>query len=170
MDDQSHAPEDLARKLRHEMDREAALFARLGADMDRLRDSFHARKWTESLTIAQGFESASREIADAEAARNASFDLLAAGLGAPEGSGFHEVLLRVPVTERNGLYASWRDLKMSVFRLKTATGRLRYSTETLADTLNRLLEAALPHRRGKIYTRSGKASDAVGSLLVDREL
>jgi hypothetical protein len=170
MDEQNHASEDLARSLREGMDREAGLFSRLGADVDRLRDSFQAKQWTQGLTIAQSFESAAREIEEAEQARNRAFASLVSGLGAPPGAGFHDVILRVPVSERTALYESWRGLKISVFRLKTATGRLRYSSETMAETLNRILEQALPHRRGKIYTRHGTASGAMGSLLVDREL
>jgi hypothetical protein len=170
MDEQNHAPEGLARSLREGMEAEARLFSRLGADVDRLRDSFQAKQWTQGLTIAQSFESAALEIEAAERARGAAFASLVRGIGAPQDAGFHEVILRVPIAERTALYESWRELKMSVFRLKTATGRLRYSSETMADTLNRILEAALPHRRGKIYTRHGTASGAVGSLLVDREL
>ncbi len=170
MDEPNHVPEDLARSLREGMQREAKLFARLGADVDRLRDSYQARQWTHSLTIAQSFESAALEIEAAEQARSSAFASLAGGLGAPAGAGFHEILLRVPIAERTALYESWRELKTSVFRLKTATGRLRYSSESMAETLNRVLEAALPHRRGKIYTRHGKPTDAVGSLLIDREL
>ncbi len=170
MDEQNHAPEGLARSLREGMDREALLFTRLGADVDRLRDSFQAKQWTRGLTIAQGFETAAAEIEEAEKVRSRSFTSLVSSLGAPQGAGFHDVILRVPVEERNALYESWRGLKISVFRLKTATGRLRYASESMAETLNRLLEAVLPHRRGKIYTRHGTASGAVGSLLVDQEL
>jgi hypothetical protein len=170
MDEQTHVPEALARSLRDGMKREAMLFARLGTDVDRLRDSFQAKAWTESLTIAQGFEQAAREIEAAEEAREAAFRSLAEGLGASVESGFHDVLLRVPVGERTSLYESYRDLRVSVFRLKSASGRLRYSTETMADILNRILESVLPHRRGKIYGRQGKPTAVPGSLLIDREL
>ena len=54
--------------------------------------------------------------------------------------------------------------------LATATNRLRYFAEALAGTLGRVLEEVFPHRRGKIYSRRGKATSVNDSLLVDRSL
>ena len=59
---------------------------------------------------------------------------------------------------------------MSVVRLKTATGRMRYAAEALSQTLNRILEEAFPYRKGKIYSRRGKPTSVSGALLVDRKL
>jgi hypothetical protein len=160
----------LAWKLCDAMDMEAELFKRLGAGMDRLRDSFAAKRWTESLTIAQGFESAALEIEATDRVRETAFSDLKAGFGVPDGEQFSAVVARVPAEERSGLEESWRGLKTSVFRLKTATGRLRYSTETLSDTLNRIFEGIFPHRRGRIYTRHGTPVTAAGSLIIDKEL
>jgi hypothetical protein len=156
--------------LREGMEREAELYTRLGAEMDRLRDSFVEKKWTESLTIAQSFESSAHEVEAAEAARDRAFTELKDGLGASAQERFSMVLMRVPPGERAGLEEAWRKLRTSVFRLKTLTGRLRYSAETMSETLNRVLEGVFPHRRGKIYTRHGTPTKAIGSLLIDREL
>ena len=65
---------------------------------------------------------------------------------------------------------SWRGLRMAVVRLKTATGRMRYSAEALALTLNRILEQVFPYRKGKIYNRRGTPSAVSGAVMVDRRL
>jgi hypothetical protein len=156
--------------LREGMDREAELFTRLCMQMDRLGESFQAKKWTESLTIAQGFESSAREIEAADHVRDAAFASLKSAIGAPSEEPFAAVLSRIGAEERSALDESWRGLRSSIFRLRSATGRLRYSTQIMGDTLNRVLEGIFPHRRGKIYTRHGTPTQAVGSLLIDREL
>jgi hypothetical protein len=147
--------------LKSGMEKETELFVRLGMEMDRLRDSYLARRWTESLTIAQDFEKAARDLA---------FATLRSALGAPSDEPFSAVMTRVGPEDRSALEESWRRLKGSVYRLKSASGRLRYCTETMADTLNRFLEGIFPHRRGKIYTRHGTPTQVVGSLLIDKEL
>jgi hypothetical protein len=157
-------------RLREGMENEAKLFQRLGADLDRLRDSYSGSEWTKSLTIAQGFESSILEIEAAEAARDRAFKDLKEGLGASAEDPFPAVLMRVPEEERARLDEAWRRLRTSVFSLKTASGRLRYSAETMSDTLNKIIDGVFPHRRGKIYTRHGTPTKSVGSLLIDREL
>ena len=156
--------------LKSGMERETALFTRLVADMDRLQDSFQARQWTQSLTIAQDFENAARDIEEADRARDATYESLKLSLGASAQAPFSSILFSVPADLRNGLAESWRNLRTSVFRLKMATGRVRYATQTMAEALNRILEGVFPHRRGKIYTRHGTSTPVVGSLLVDREM
>jgi hypothetical protein len=156
--------------LKSDMEREIALFERLGVDMDRLRDSYLSKRWTDSMTIAQGFESAAREIEEVDKDRDRSFSTLKNSLGAPADEPFTAVLMRMEARDRVALEESFRRLKSSVFRMKSASGRLTYCAETMADTLNRFLEGLFPHRRGKIYTRHGTPSQVVGALLIDKEL
>ena len=160
----------LARRLRAEMDREAALFAQLGCEVERLKDSFQAREWTAGLAVAERMQDFSGRIEEAEAGREAAFRLLRENLGRPGEAAFSAVLPRLPDDCRAELEESWRGLRTAVVRLKTASGRLRYSAETLAGLLTRMLEAVFPQRKGKIYSRRGTATAPTGSLLVDRKL
>jgi hypothetical protein len=57
-----------------------------------------------------------------------------------------------------------------VFRLKTATGRLRYSAEALSGTFQRVLEGIFPAHRGRIYGPQGRPAVATGAVLVDHSL
>lgn len=177
MDEQNSARRTLAADasgslsaLKSGMERETAIFERLGSDMDSLRDSYLSKRWADSMTIAQGFESAAREIEQADRERDGAFASLKSALGAPADEPFAAVLTRMDAADRRSLEESFRRLKSSVFRLKSASGRLTYCAETMADTLNRFLEGLYPHRRGKIYTRHGKPTQAVGALLIDTEL
>lgn len=167
MDDQATV---LAHRLRAEMDREAALFTELGLEVERLKDSFQAKEWTTGLAAAERLQAFSARIEQAEAGREAAFAGLRRALGRPQESAFSAVLPRLPDVCRADLEASWRGLRAAVVRVKTASGRLRYSAETLAGTFTRMVEAAFPHRKGRIYSRRGTATAPTGSLLVDREM
>ena len=137
--------------LREGMDREARMFGDLVADLDRLGASFKARDWTVSLVVAQGLDGMARRIERAESERSAVVADLAAALGVAAGTPLSTLVARLDPTERQPLEESGRRLRTEVFRLKTATGRLRYSAETLSGTLGRVLEGVFPERRGRIY-------------------
>jgi len=160
----------LGETLRGRMEREKELFLEMGQQVERLRDSVQRKSWTAGLALAQGLEQFALTIEEADTERDKAFCALCASLGLPADAVFSAVLARMPAGQRGTLEESWRNLRMSVVRLATATNRLRYFAEALAGTLGRILEEVFPHRRGKIYSRRGKATSVNDSLLVDRSL
>src|SRR5271157_4891803 len=167
MDERKNA---LVRTLKDRIDREAELFADLGREVERLRASFEQKSWGPSLSLAENIECASRAIEEVDAARDAAFAAAREALDLPRETTMSAILPVLPDLLRSEIEESWRGLRMAVVRLKTATGRMRYSAEALALTLNRILEQVFPYRKGKIYTRRGTSSGVSGAVLVDRKL
>ena len=167
MDERTYA---LVRTLKDRIDREAELFADLGREVERLRDSFQQKSWGPSLCLAESIERSSRAIGEADAARDDAFTAVRAALDAPRETTMSAILPSLPDLLRSEMEESWRGLRMTVVRLKTSTGRMRYSAEALALTLNRILEQVFPYRKGKIYSRRGTPTNVSGAVLVDRRL
>lgn len=165
MDEQTNV---LWRALKVRMEQETELFDRLGREVERLRECFQEKSWNSGLALAQGIEHAAEEIVEADSARDEAFVLLRATMRMPRETTFSALMPALPEEARTGLEDGWRRLRVSVVRLKTATGRMRYSAETLADALNRILEQIFPYRKGKIYSRRGTPTGVSGALLVDR--
>jgi hypothetical protein len=165
MDERTHA---LVRELKDRIDREAELFSELGQDVQRLRDSFQQKSWGPSLTVAESIERSSHAVEGADAARDDAFALVVEALDLPRETSMSAVLPVLPDLLRSEMEESWRSLRMAVVRLKTATGRMRYSAETLASTLNGILEQVFPYRKGKIYSRRGTPTGVSGAVLVDK--
>jgi hypothetical protein len=160
----------LAAALRASMDREAGLFVRLGGEIESLRESMQARSWGTGLAIAQAIERSAGVIEEADDARADAFVLLRDHLKLPQATAFSAVLPALPDGIREELEGSWRQMRVSLVRLKTATSRMRYSAEALAGALNAVLEQVFPHRRGRIYSRRGTPTAVVGTPVVDRKL
>ncbi|OHD74648.1 MAG: hypothetical protein A2177_03085 [Spirochaetes bacterium RBG_13_68_11] len=156
--------------LREGMDREALMFSGLVGELDRLGASFKAKNWTASLIVAQGLDGMARRIERAEAERAAVVADLAAALGVAPGTPLSALVGRISPSVRQPLEESGRRLRTAVFRLKTATGRLRYSAETLSGTLGRVLEGIFPGRRGRMYGPEGRPAMPSGAALVDHSL
>jgi hypothetical protein len=160
----------LAAELRERMDRETELFTRLCQEVERLRDCFQQKEWNAGLAIAQGIEFAARMIEEADTARDDAFALLRDALELPREIAFSALLPALPDETRPSLEEGWRRLRVSVVRLKTVTGTMRYCAEALGDTLNRILEQLFPYRKGKIYSRHGTPTGLSGAMLVDHKL
>jgi hypothetical protein len=152
------------------LDQEADLFDRLGAEVDRLRESYQAKDWGTGLLVAEGIERSAAAVGAADTARDDAFLLLREALDLPVESAFSALLPSLPEEERAALEESWRRLRMSVVRLKTATGRMRYAAEALAGVLTRMVEELFPAMKGKIYSRRGRPTAVSGALLVNRKL
>jgi hypothetical protein len=160
----------LALTMKTRLDQEADLFDRLGADVERLRESYQAKDWGAGLLIAEAIERSSGAVGAADAARDEAFVLLRQGLGLPDESAFSALLPSLHDGEREALEESWRRLRMSVVRLKTATGRMRYAAQALAEVLTRMVEGIFPSIKGRMYSRHGRPTAVPGAFLVDRKL
>jgi hypothetical protein len=160
----------LVRELKDRMDREAELFVDLGREVERLRDTFQQKSWGPSLSLSEGIERSARSIEEADVARDEAFTRVREALDLPRETTMSAVLPGLPDLLRSEMEESWRGLRMAVVRLKTNTGRMRYSAEAMASTLNRILDEVFPYRKGKIYSRRGTPTDVSGAVLVDRRL
>ncbi len=167
MDERTYA---LVRDLKDHIDREAELFTALGEEVQRLRDTFQEKSWGPSLALAENIERSSRAIEEADAARDEAFFAVREALDLPQETTMSAVLPMLSDLLRSEMEESWRALRVAVVRVKTAAGRMRYSAETLASTLNGILEEVFPYRKGRIYSRRGTPTGVSGAVLVDHRL
>jgi hypothetical protein len=161
----------LLSSLVEEMDVESDLFSRLGGQMDGLCASTTAHAWAADGGGTGTWDEGASRIEEVEAKRDAAFQALAGELGLSPYAHFSAVALRLPVGERERLEESYRRLRAAVVRFRISVNRLRYLATALSETMGRVLEEVLPHRRGRIYSRKGRTAVAAGdALIVDREL
>jgi len=167
MDERTNA---LVQALKDRVDREAELFAALGEEVQRLRDTFQDKSWGPSLALAESIDRSSRAVEEADTARDEAFRSVREALDLPQETTMSAVLPMLPDLLRSEMEESWRGLRVAVVRVKTAAGRMRYSAETLASTLNGILEEVFPYRKGRIYSRRGTPTGVSGAVLVDHRL
>jgi hypothetical protein len=167
MDERTYA---LVRGLKDRIDRESELFTALGEEVQRLRDTFQEKSWGPSLALAENIERSSRAIEEADGARDEAFLAVREALDLPQETTMSAVMPAFSDLLRSEMEESWRALRMAVVRVKTAAGRMRYSAETLASTLNGILEEVFPYRKGRIYSRRGTPTGVSGAVLVDHRL
>jgi len=167
MDERRHA---LVLALKDLIDRETRLFAVLGEEVQKLRDTFQQKNWGPSLALAENIERSARAVEEADTARDGAFSSVLDAFDLPPETTLSALLPNLPEPLRSGMDESWRGLRMAVVRVKTSTGRVRYSAETLASALNGILEEVFPYRKGRIYSRRGTPTGVSGAVLVDHRL
>lgn len=161
----------LLKELEDEMNGEADLFSRLGAQMDEMCVSSQGNAWVAGGGWTGTWDEYASKIEEIEAKRDAAFQALSAALGLSPYTHFSTMAGRLPMEDRVGLEESYRRLRAAVVRFRISVNRLRYLASTLSETMGRVLEEVLPHRKGRLYSRKGRAAVAAGSpLLVNQEL
>ena len=72
---------------------------------------------------------------------------------------FTEIVAHLPAKDRDELLALYRHLKAAVIRVKASAGLLNYYVQSMSDALRQILEELFPHRKGKMYSRTGKPTE-----------
>jgi hypothetical protein len=126
------------------------------------------RKWTELDKEVSELKALAGKIEHLEEGRASAYKALRKALQARDREDFLQVVSRLPPAEREELVAQYRRLKAAVIRVKASAGLLSYYVRSLSETLRVVLEEMLPHRKGRIYSRSGRAKQAGDESLVLR--
>ncbi|MBN1835093.1 MAG: hypothetical protein JW820_04525 [Spirochaetales bacterium] len=162
--------------LKQAMRAEAQVLNEFAAGQKRLQELIGKRQWTRVETEIEELKCLSSRAEALEDGRHAAYRALKTELGMGEaadpaagGGGapsFEEVVTRLPAGERDELFALYRQLKLEVIRVKGNAGLLGYYLRSLSGTLQKVLEELFPHRKGRLYSRSGKTREAGDDSLV----
>ena len=158
-------------ELKSMMLEEAALLNDFAQKQEDLQKILSNRKWAESEGIIARLRALSYKIEKFEQKRYECFCSLRARAGPGKDESFSHVISNLPFSDRQELLNLYRKLKIAVIRVKGVSGRLGYYIRSLTESVSQVLEELFPYRKGKLYSRSGRAR-AVGdeSIVVDRKL
>jgi hypothetical protein len=155
---------------------EAQTLREFAAGQKRLQELIGKRQWTKLETQIAELKRLASSAETLENRRFQTYQQLKASVGfghesVPEhGQGeaenFAEIVTRLPPSDRDELFGLYRQLKLAVIRVKGNAGLLGFYLRSLSETLQKVLEELFPHRKGRIYSRSGKARDAGDDALV----
>ncbi len=159
------------KKLTALMEKETTLLAHFAARQTELQEAVRGRDWVGLAKTIDELQPLSARIEELDRKRDDSFSDLRIFLRAGEDESFTQVISRLSFHERQELLNLHRKLKIAVIRLKGACGRLGYYVRSLSDSMSQVLEELFPHRKGRLYSRSGQARAAAEeSVIIDRKL
>ena len=162
--------------LKKAMRGEADALNEFAAGQKRLQELIGKRHWTRLEGQIEELKSLASRAETLEDQRHNAYRQLKDDLGIAEdptrkpgtedARGFEEVVSRLPAGERDELFALYRHLRLALIRVKGNAGLLGFYLRSLSETLQKVLEELFPHRKGKIYSRSGKTRETGDDSLV----
>ncbi len=158
----------MSEPLKKVMAEEARLLNEYAARLGALQRTVGRHDWEAVERDIAGLHNLTVEIESTEAARLEAYRLLKASLSITATQPFDQVVSRLPSPAREQLSDQHRALKIAIIRVKGAAGLLGYYVRTMADTRRAVLEELFPHRKGRMYSRSGRTRAAAEeSLMLD---
>jgi hypothetical protein len=124
-----------------------------------LQQAISKRKWTELHKEIDALRQLAEKIETLEEDRIQAYQSLKSSLQAGDQESFTEIVSRLPAKERDELLGLHRHLKAAVIRVKASAGLLNYYVQSMSEALRQILEELFPHRKGKMYSRTGKAKE-----------
>ncbi|MBN2553824.1 MAG: flagellar export chaperone FlgN [Spirochaetales bacterium] len=121
-----------------------------------LQQAISKRQWTELNGEIDSLRVLADRIEALEEERIEAYRVLKSSLQAGDQESFSQIVARLPADERDELLGLYRHLKAAVIRVKASAGLLNYYVQSMSDALRQILEELFPHRKGKMYSRSGK--------------
>ncbi len=159
-----------ARTLAKAMEVEAGLLNDYAARLQGLQRTIGQRDWDAVQKDIASLRNLAGEVETAEAQRVEAFRALKAEHFLPAEDSFDRVAEQLEGPERDRLRELARRLKIGVVRVKGSSGLLGYYVRSALQARHQVLEELYPHRKGRLYSRSGQTrSTADESLMLDRK-
>jgi ribosomal 50S subunit-associated protein YjgA (DUF615 family) len=117
------------------------------------------RRWTELNKEIDALRQLAEKIETLEEDRIEAYQTLKGSLQADGKESFTQIVSQLPAKDRDELLALYRHLKAAVIRVKASAGLLNYYVQSMSDALRQILEELFPHRKGKMYSRTGKPKE-----------
>jgi hypothetical protein len=130
------------------------------ADLQKgLQLAISKRQWTELNKEIEALRRLAEKIEALEEERIEAYQDLKSSLRADGEESFAEIVTRLPAKDRDELLTLYRHLKAAVIRVRASAGLLNYYVQSMSDALRQIVEELFPHRKGKMYARTGKPKE-----------
>lgn len=146
--------------LKRALRQEAESLRAFAAVQNNLQQAISRRQWTELNREIDALRRLADKIEMMEENRLQAFEALREALNAEPREGFTALAFRLPAEERDELIGLYRSLKAAVVRVKASAGLLSYYIGSMSDALRQIVEELFPHRKGRLYSRTGKTKEA----------
>ena len=157
--------------LSHAMQEECDLLDQFRKYEAELKACIYGKDWGGLESVIGVLTSMAEKLSDIEAVRHEHFERLRGeSLEAPEAS-FYQVIVHLPVSDREHLAAMYRKMKLTVLDIQTITWCINEHVHGINDALQQVLDELFPHRKGRMYSKEGtQAESGTNPMLINRSM
>ena len=135
------------------------------AEID-LKNNINRKDWDALEQCIRKMKALSAKLAAVEENRNHAFCDLQDLVCEKEDAGFYQVIVHLPVDEREALAGLYRAMKLAAVSIRSVTYCIDEHLKTINGTLQQILNELFPYRKGNIYSKQGERQEASGNPMV----
>ena len=158
-------------KLEDCLKRQLEAFRNFYSVEEKIKQQIVLKNWTELNSEIAYLQKQAEKIDKIEMERNNIFNAMKLYCNDNSVSSFYAFISKYCPEKSIFLNSLYRDLKVSVIKVKALTMRIDTYLSTISTTVTKVLEEAFPMRKGTIYDNKGANKVAAAPpLLLDRQL
>ncbi|MBN2509288.1 MAG: hypothetical protein JXB03_03385 [Spirochaetales bacterium] len=163
--------DELGKNLANLMQREVTLLEEFARIEKSIRSHIHESDWDGLNDDLSMIEPVTAQINETEEGRHKVFTSLCGSLGKEPWEGFYHIIVHLEPGQRDECARLYRVLKLSVLTIQGITFSIDAHVRAVSLTVGKALDQLFPHRKGKLYSKTGTsvAADA-GPMLVNHRL
>ena len=157
--------------LRKVLEEEIDLMTHIARLQDQALRCVESKNWPDLEHVLDSLQKASIQLETLDTEREQQVDKLKIDIGGGGNQSFLELVSRFSQEDQARFLKLYRSVRVRAIRLKASAGRLGYYVSVLSDSVRESVEELLPHRKGKLYSRSGRSNALSEEAFVfDQEL
>lgn len=131
-----------------------------------LKNGISQKNWDQVEECISKMKALSADLAAVEEKRNRAFIDLQDLMGESDNAGFYQVIVYLPVEEREALAQLYRAMKFAAVGIRSITYCIDEHLKTINGTLQRILNELFPYRKGNLYSHQGERREASDNPMV----
>ena len=131
-----------------------------------LKNGITRKHWDGLEQCIRKMKLISADLVDIEDKRNRAFIELRDLVGESDGAGFYQVIVHLPVDERELLAELYRAMKFSAVGIRSVTYCIDEHLQTINGTLQQILNELFPYRKGNLYSKHGGRREAHNNPMI----
>lgn len=152
--------------LSHILQQEVDGFTSAIERAETIRSSIFRHDWKQLTESLEKMEKLSGYLTALEKERMHVFEKLRNEVAAGPSAGFYTVVVRLPKDEQDQASELFRKLKSQVLQLQGVVWSIDAYTRSISTTIYDILQEIFPHKRGTMYSKTGKKRSTDNDPLV----
>lgn len=157
-------------QLQQLMNKQTEAFISMGEMELTLQKVLLEKRFIDSEYLLHQMQQVSDHIIELEAQRELEFQALLQLQGLSSEASFQDLLGYLNSTDRELLASSYRELKMSVFRVRAVAQGIDAYTRHHVNVLRGVVDELYPDRKQRTYTAVGVTKESVTPMILDHTL
>ena len=134
-----------------------------------LKNGINRKDWDGLERCIQKMRELSIELVTVEDKRNHAFIELRDLVGEVETANFYQVIVHLPVEERDFLAELYRAMKFAAVGIRSVTYCIDEHLQTINGTLQQVLNELFPYRKGNLYSNQGEKRETSHNPMIVNE-